>query len=237
MLKRFVELEDAIRATLAFADRNIPTISAEDWTLFKRLCQVLQPFEEITASMSGEKYITGSSVIVVTRCLKEACQRLINRGDDLLPDVLDTVLLLKSGLEERFRLIETSGTFALCTFMDPRFKMQGFSDQSEATRTKEKVRKLVAALIAEKEHATVPIDSAVSENDNPDGPDNNRDISPWDIFDKMVASSTTQGTPQSKAIKEVDMYLSDEILPRRNQKGNLTCPLEWWRKHQYVYQN
>lgn len=126
--------------------------------------------------------------------------------------------------------------------MDPRFKMQGFSDQSEATRTKEKVRKLVAALIAEKERATVPsIDSAVTENANSDvrGPDNNRDddLSPWNIFYKMVASSTSQGTPLSKAIKEVDMYLSDEILPRKDQKGNLTCPLEWWRKHQYLYPN
>lgn len=38
MLKRFVELEDAIRSTLAFADRGLPIISPEDWTLYSQLC-------------------------------------------------------------------------------------------------------------------------------------------------------------------------------------------------------
>lgn len=75
--------------------------------------------------MSGEQYTTGSSVIIVTRCLTEACQKIIE-GTDLLPEVSDTVNLLKAGLKDRFNMIEQSGTFALATFMDPRFKMQGF---------------------------------------------------------------------------------------------------------------
>lgn len=99
--------------------------------------------------------------------------------------------------------------------MDPRFKMQGFSDQSEAMRTKETVRKLVAALIGEKEHATPATVSTVV-----DGAEAEPDLNPGNIFDKMVASSTAQGTPLSRAIKEVDMYLSDELLPRKDQKGN-----------------
>lgn len=186
--------------------------------------------------MGAEKYVTGSSVIIVTRCLGEACQKLRDRTD-LLPNVNDTVLLLKSGLEERFRLVETSGTFALATFMDPRFKMQGFSDQSEATKTKETARKLVAALIAEKDRTIVSTASSVAVTYSSTIENNGDDLSPWNIFDKMVATSTAPGTPLSKAIKEVDMYLSDELLPRKDQRGNLSCPLEWWRKHQYVYPN
>lgn len=74
MLKRFVELEEAIRATLAFTDSRLPIITTED-LLYSQLCQILRPFEEITKSMSGEKYESGSYVIVVTRCLKEACEK------------------------------------------------------------------------------------------------------------------------------------------------------------------
>lgn len=111
MLKRFVELEEAVRSTLGFVDLNLPTINAEDWQLYTQICQILKPFEEVTSTMSGEKYITGSSVIIVTRCLKEACQKLTDRID-LLPDASDTVRLLKLGLDERFKLIEQSGTFA-----------------------------------------------------------------------------------------------------------------------------
>lgn len=239
MLQRFVELEEAIRSILGFVDRSLPTINPEDWILYSQLCQVLRPFEEITSSMSGEKYLTGSSVIVVTRCLIESCQRIIDRTD-LILESKDTAILLKTGLQERFRLVEQSGTFALATFMDPRFKQQGFSDQFEANKTKEKVRKMVAALIAQTENSNVgpdvheppaPAPTAVNNNNN------NNDLSPWGIFDRMVATSTTQGTPLSRAIKEVDMYLSDELLPRIDSAGKLTCPLEWWKKHQYVYPN
>ncbi|KAL0821412.1 hypothetical protein ABMA28_004894 [Loxostege sticticalis] len=227
MLKRFVELEEAVRSILGFVDRSLPCLSPEDWTLYNQLCQILRPFEEITNSMSGEKYITGSSVIIVTRCLKEACQKIIERTD-LLPEASDTVHLLKAGLKDRFNMIEQSGTFALTTFMDPRFKMQGFSDQNEATKTRERVRKLVAALIAQNENPAAP--TTVSE-------DTGDDLSPWSIFDQMVAKSSAPGTPLSKAIKEVDMYLSDELLPRKDPAGKLSCPLEWWKKHQYVYPN
>ncbi|KAL0860157.1 hypothetical protein ABMA27_010464 [Loxostege sticticalis] len=202
MLKRFVELEEAVRSILGFVDRSLPCLSPEDWTLYNQICQILRPFEEITNSMSGEKYITGSSVIIVTRCLKEACQKIIERTD-LLPEASDTVHLLKAGLKNRFNMIEQSGTFALTTFMDPRFKMQGFSDQDEATKTRERVRKLVAALIAQNENPAAP--TTVSEDTGDD--------------------------------LKVDMYLSYELLPRKDPAGKLSCPLEWWKKHQYVYPN
>lgn len=80
--------------------------------------------------------------------------------------------------------------------------MQGFADKNEATKTKERVRKLVAAIISKKENTTAPT-VPLATNSDPD------DLSPWNIFYKMVASSTGQGTPLSRAIKEVDMYLSD----------------------------
>ncbi|XP_045453768.1 zinc finger BED domain-containing protein DAYSLEEPER-like [Melitaea cinxia] len=236
MLKRFVELEKAIRATLAFADRGLPTINPDDWILYQQLCMVLQPFEEITASMSGEKYLTGSSVIIVTRCLKETCQKLLE--PNFGPVVTDTVLLLKAGLEEKFRQIETSGTFSIATFLDPRFKLKGFSDQSEAIKTKEKVRKLVAAIIADQEKTDGPTTSStVADTAETVSQSTGNIISPWGIFDQMVASTSSSGTPLSKAIKEIDMYLADELLPRKDKNGKLSCPLEWWKRHQFVYPN
>ena len=106
--------------------------------------------------------------------------------------------------------------------MDPRFKMEGFAEPSEAIKAKDTVRSLVAGLIAEKERTTASIVTLPVER-----ADNTwNDLSPWNMFDKIVASSTAQGTPVSRAIKEVDMYLSDELLPRKDQSGNLTFPLE-----------
>lgn len=87
----------------------------------------------------------------------------------------------------------------------------------------------MASLIAQNENP-----AAQTTTVNEDAVD---DLSPWSIFDQMVAKSSAPGTPLSKAIKEVDMYLSDELLPRKDPEGKLSCPLEWWKRHQFVYPN
>ncbi|CAG9129863.1 unnamed protein product [Plutella xylostella] len=230
MLRRFVQLQEAVRATMALVDRDLPQITADDWKVYQELVLVLRPFEELTSTMSGEKYVTASSVIVMTRCLQEACRTMMEKTDQ--PTVNEVALLLKVGISERLKGIEQSGTFSLCTFLDPRFKTQAFSDPHEAQKTKERVRRLVANIISEDEIAApeAPSTSTMTTQEN--------EFNPWPIFDKLVGQSVgQQGTPTSKAIKEVDMYLADERLPRKTQAGTWNCPLQWWKNHRAVYPN
>ncbi|CAG9826273.1 unnamed protein product [Diabrotica balteata] len=104
--------------------------------------------------MNGQKYLKGSSVIVMVRCLQESCNKTLANGN-LASIVSDVVQLLISGLAKRFRGIEESGTLSLCTFIDSRFKVQGFSDKNEAKKTKEKVKTLVTSIINEQEDCTI----------------------------------------------------------------------------------
>ncbi|CAG9831344.1 unnamed protein product [Diabrotica balteata] len=48
-----------------------------------------------------------------------------------------------------------SGTLSFCTFMDSRYKVQGFSDKNKAKKTKERVKKLVTSIIKEQEDSTI----------------------------------------------------------------------------------
>lgn len=188
--------------------------------------------------MSGEKYLTASSVIVMTRCLREALNITIEKASS--ETVSNIALFLKAGLSDRHKHIEQSRTLSLCTFMDPRFKMQGrrrrdFEEEKEATRTKEHVKKLVADIMSKDESQRAELIPAEQNQEPRSQPDN--ELSPLSIFDKLFGQSTAKGTPLSRAIKEVDMYLSDERLPRKNSAGNWNCPLEWWRNHRAVYPN
>ncbi|KAF9413723.1 hypothetical protein HW555_008169 [Spodoptera exigua] len=210
---RWNSLQEAVRSTLALVDKDLPQLSNEDWTNCAQLCVVLRPFEEMTRTLSGQKYLTGSSVIIMVLCLKESCQKIIDNSE-FSSEVHDVALLLRTGLGERFRGVEQSGTLALTCFLDPRFKMQAFSDPSEAAKTKEKVRRLVAAFISETERTSETTTNAVAVQSN----NENSGYSPWDIFDSLIKQNTSVGTPASKAIKEVDMYLADDILPRKNTK-------------------
>ena len=67
MLKWFVELEDAVKHSLALLTTDIETLAAEEWGICKELCAILQPFEEVTKEMSGEKYIT--CLLYTSRCV------------------------------------------------------------------------------------------------------------------------------------------------------------------------
>lgn len=63
MLQRFTELDESIRATVATLNgKDIPIITLEEWQLCRELCQILGPFEEMTSSISVEKYMSGSLV-------------------------------------------------------------------------------------------------------------------------------------------------------------------------------
>ncbi|XP_025829087.1 LOW QUALITY PROTEIN: uncharacterized protein LOC112904078 [Agrilus planipennis] len=231
MIRRFVELEEAVRSTIALVSRELPILKNEEWVTLLQLCQILQPVEEVTSMMSGQNYLTGSYVIVITRCLKESYNKILGTSD-LQQDIISVAKSLKLGLSERFKNIEQSGTFAISTFLDPRFKMKAFADHNEANRAKEKVRSLTASLISlnlsnDNNHHQMPTSSKKEPNE----------LSPWQILDDIIEENTTQGTPLSKAIKEIDMYLGDDFLPRKNSAGEWNCPLEWWKNHRHVYPN
>lgn len=121
----------------------------------------------------------------------------------------------------------------MATFMDPRFKMKAFSEQHEAVKTKEKLVKLVSSVISQRtaNSAQVQTDTVINDKAEKD------ELSAWEIFDEMIGQDRVQGTPLSMAIKEVDMYLSDEILPRKNSSGGWNCPIEWWKQQRCVYPN
>ncbi|KAF9413705.1 hypothetical protein HW555_008151 [Spodoptera exigua] len=77
MVKRFVELEQYLRATMAILKKDLPIISNEEWLLLYEISKNLQPFDQATETINGEKYMTGSLVIVMTRCLLTACEKFI----------------------------------------------------------------------------------------------------------------------------------------------------------------
>ncbi|KAL0852134.1 hypothetical protein ABMA28_000371 [Loxostege sticticalis] len=167
----------------------------------------------------------------MTRCLIAACDKL--RAEDF-NDIPNEILNnLRTGLISRFSLLERSGTFSICTFLDPRYKLAVFSDANEAKNTKKRAQDLLMALIAEDE-------AAATDNETPDSsvapPEENDKFSPWTILNKIVGTKQRTGTPLSKAIKEIATYLNDDILPVKNDK-TWNCPLEWWRNHRYTYPN
>ncbi|CAK1589720.1 unnamed protein product [Parnassius mnemosyne] len=135
---------------MALIEREWPIIRSENWDIMKDVYKVLQPFEEVTSSVSGDQYLTGSMVIVMTNFMKDICEDFLNKVEyfaSFNPVVIDVIRSLKHGLKDRFQGIEHSKSFGVCTLLDPRFKLVCFNNESAATELKRYVHGLIISLI------------------------------------------------------------------------------------------
>ncbi|CAK1599122.1 unnamed protein product [Parnassius mnemosyne] len=231
MLQRFVELENQICATVAILRKDLPILTVEEWALFHELCKVLKPFDEATKAMSGEDYMTASTIIVMTRCLRESCNQLLL--EDFNVTTNSVITALRTGLDKRLEGVERSGTFSICTILDPRYKINVFSDTNEAAKAKKMLEEILASDIRRRRHGenqqSTSTPASIPVRDK---------FSPWSILNNIVGSQQQQvGTPLSCAIKEVDTYLKDNILPMFNDSGKFNCPLQWWQHNHHIYPN
>lgn len=227
MLTRFVELEEHIRSAIAVIDKDLPVLSAQQWIICKQLCQVLKPFEATTKSISGEKYATASLVIPLVNGLKSVCNNLCKR--EYHPDVAEIVLKLSSGLEDRFSNVERSNTLALCSFLDPRFKLLAFSDEKLADNIKKNVIGIATSKFIEKQR-TSQDNITDAEGPNNIDSDSDEELSVWGSFKKTISKSAKpKATANSQAIIEVQRYLEDDLLPRNEN------PCKWWFDHKYHF--
>ena len=56
MLKRFLESKDAIISTLAIVNAPVDALTQEEWEVVEEVFRILEPFEQVTVEISGERY-------------------------------------------------------------------------------------------------------------------------------------------------------------------------------------
>ncbi|XP_023312348.1 zinc finger BED domain-containing protein 4-like [Anoplophora glabripennis] len=227
MLERFVQLEDTVKSTVALIEKDLPHLSALDWQVAKDLCRVLKPLENATKTISGDQYITGSMVIPLTNGVYSVYMNLKNKNN-IQESAMKVVISIIKGLDDRLGNLERSKTFAVSTYLDPRFKAYAFKDEICAETAKKIVTAAVAHHVSLKAKPTgdqvekVPNteDSRVDEDD---------ELSIWSSLEKSTATVKPKGTATSRALMEVQRYMEEDLLPRNDN------PLDWWREHKYSY--
>lgn len=220
MLQRFVQLEDAVKATIALIDKELPLITQKEWIIIKHLCTILKPFEDATKNVSGESYCSASLVIPITNGLINVYSKI--KTEEYPTEILSLVLKIESGLKERLGNVEKSNTLAICTFLDPRFKNLAFSVPFKADNIKQIVTSAVSSIYS------CQTDPIIQEAEFSEA-DSSKELSIWNYFDSYVAHHKPRGTTTSRAIIEVQRYLEDDVISRKAD------PLEWWRTNRFKY--
>ncbi|CAH0714329.1 unnamed protein product, partial [Brenthis ino] len=219
MLQRCVELREPLNS--AMINLSMDILTSYEWQVCTELCKILQPCEEVTKELSGEKYLTGSLVIPITTGLTKVLQNYEN--ENLMPIVDRVRQDLLGGIGNRFNNLTQSRTFTNCMFLDPRFKFY-FNDQATALETK---RRIIAFVIQEQSRQN----NATIEVSNPQASTSTSTKLIWQDYREKMRNIQPEGTAHSRAIVEIQRYLDAPIIDRSE------CPLKWWKIHRESYPN
>ena len=65
MIERFLEPKDVVKAKTVIIDKDCPVVTTDEWLVIQQAVQAFKPFKKITNIISGEKYLSGSMLIVL----------------------------------------------------------------------------------------------------------------------------------------------------------------------------
>lgn len=226
LLERFVELEEPLRTTIALLNKDLPIICLEEWNFFKEILKVLKPLEQLTSLISGENYLVASSVIILTDGLLNVYRNL--QKQDFMPLTLIVINSIIDGIKKRLGDLELSNTLIIATFLDPRYKNLGFSNDQVSDKVKRSIIARVVQIINSKRNDRPEEEEVRSEHKQATG---SEEMSIWSNFEKKLESFQPTGTAQSKAIIEVQRYMEEPPISRQEE------PLNWWKNNAYNFPN
>ncbi|XP_077301621.1 E3 SUMO-protein ligase ZBED1-like [Arctopsyche grandis] len=221
MLKRIVQVKDAVIATVALLRPDL-TLNEGDWEVIEEVLPLLSPFYEITVEISAKKNVTLSKIIILCNLLKIFLQKHVSYNTK----IVDVQSLLKKGMEDRFKDIEKNMLYAECTILDPRFKTRGFKNQRACEMVVQALRNKIGQvqLVQGDTPEAVPTSSDASTSIP-----SNKNSCIWDEYDQEIQKITRPDNQLAAGIRELDKYLNEEYLNRKED------PLQWWHERRLIY--
>lgn len=221
MVERFIKLQDAVSATIPNLDVDLPVITSTEWTALRQLSKVLKPFNEATIELSTDKYVCASKAIPVINGLKDVLLELKKRSEycDAIKQVVECI---ETDLHSRFHELEYKEYLALCTILDPRYKMSMFIAEDAAVQAKLHLVATVLKLIKEEAEPIIEVKKEPEETS-----EIRCDIDEVNLWRRrnLILEQRTVNSNQDEATlaqKEVDSYLHDEF-------ADSGCdPCQWW---------
>ena len=209
MLDRFHQQFEAITTALCLLGQNHLCLPADKKEEIQNALTCLRPFLEATEEISGEKYVSVSLIVPLTKILQQ--QYRSTHLTHALAGILSTEL------RHRFLSIETAYVTAVSTLLDPRFKKIPFANQSALDQTIRRLTQELSALNLDNSVYTPPQEPVRIEHSS---------TSLWASFDKQVAESVSRRSSTTDSMKELRRYF--EEVPEDRKKD----PLEWWRENE-----
>ena len=122
MLRSIIRIPEDILQKLDCTSK----LSSYEMKLIGKLCEILQPFEEVTDRVQGQAIVTSSLVIACVRGLRHTLTELRKTYNNKL------VMTLQASLEKCLLKYEEMPYLKLAAVLDPRFKMDWCTEDEVA---------------------------------------------------------------------------------------------------------
>lgn len=116
MLERFLCLFKTISIILLDKTSAPPVINATELSQLKEILILLQPLENLTKKISGDTYVTISTILPLVNCVRNATENIVVIslvGKELKMNLCQEI-------HRRFENLEVFNDFPISTLLDPR---------------------------------------------------------------------------------------------------------------------
>ena len=227
MVSRILEQVQAICIVLS-ADRKyshlLPTW--QDTEVLEAISIVLSSLDDLTDFLSGELYVSISSIRSVIKHIHE--EALVEKDDDVSL-VRDMKRRIRTDLDSRYTDSKVQYLLDISSFLDPRFKVEHIAEENQ-TAFKEAVIQeglqiFHLAVAEETEPAQSSLTSVATSSSDPC--DEQLPLKKKSKLARILKSSNDSEqrrlTPRDKVVKEVRSYTDRPCIDVDDD------PLEWWR--------
>ena len=225
MLARLLEQQQAITCVLS-SDRKASHLipSWQDQDVWNAIDEALSPLADFTDIMSGEKNVTGSSILPILDLLRSSVLKYNSNHKPVTNEIRDAIL---ADLSVRYVHPDVTTVLEMTSLVDPRFKEQYVTDLEEA---KEHICTEAVSLFkeAQQNDLSQPVPSSESLP-----PAKKQKVTLASLLKKHAPDNTdvshTAISPEQKLHTEITNYLR-QLKPDMEEN-----PLKWWKEHNAVY--
>ncbi|RXN13466.1 zinc finger BED domain-containing 1-like protein [Labeo rohita] len=219
MVDRVLEQIPAIRRVLGHRRHHHLNPSWQDIAVLESVNAALKPAAEFTDLLSGESYVTVSSVKPVLKLLTEDMLKPSNEDTTLTSDIKHKMCSVLQGKYEPAALQEL---LEKACFLDPRYRGDYIND----TETKSK---LIEEMVGVEDEGSAASASVVGDEEQAVVPPAAKKKTLGDLLKSRTTSASAPIPKRVRADNELTRYLQEECI---DSNAN---PLSWWRDNQSRY--
>ncbi|XP_063955358.1 E3 SUMO-protein ligase ZBED1-like [Lytechinus pictus] len=221
MIRRMIEQAPAIRRVIAQDPRTTHNLNYGVMSVLEAVDKALSPVAAFTDILSGEDYVTSSSLLPMLDHLEH--DALKHEEDE--PDL--TMAMKRDMLTKILRQYERESMqwmLAKSAFIDPRYKMNHIEDE-ERDELKRKVIDEIVTLVS---NVSANDETAPGDNDQPMPPPPKK-MSLGNLLAKKSTAATPRLTVRQQVNNEIDRYLAEDT-----EDGDQD-PLLWWKLNERLF--